>query len=87
MSHKERKQWFIDRIGKTIYGSQAYCHCTPCKEMYENGLTIEDKLQATIAFDAENTFIQKNKPIRYFDTIEERNAYEKFASQDVLEIR
>lgn len=74
----ERKQWFINRIGKTVYRSVVTCDCKSCEGVYTDGITIGDEQHAIYLYDWECiTSIDYPKlPVRYFDTIAERNYYE-----------
>lgn len=45
------QQWFIDRIGKTIYRSENGCSCKTCKEVNSNGLVIRDEMHASYLYD------------------------------------
>lgn len=74
----ERKQWFLNRIGKTVYRSVVTCGCKSCEGVYSDGITIGDEQHAIYLYDWECiTSIDYPKlPVRYFDTIAERNYYE-----------
>lgn len=50
---KERKQWFIDRIGKRIYRNESFCECHICQEVSKNGLVICNIDQAIYLHDVE----------------------------------
>lgn len=41
-----KKQWFLDRIGKTIYRDSVGCQCETCINVGKHGLTITDELHA-----------------------------------------
>jgi len=71
-----RKQWFIDRIGKKVYRNKT-CTCATCERIYKEGLTITDKMHADYVFDCECIYNIEKNPLKYFDTIEERDAFEK----------
>jgi hypothetical protein len=43
---KERKQWFVDRIGKRVYRSSVNCQCDSCKNGRINGIMILDYVHA-----------------------------------------
>lgn len=76
----DRKQWFIDRIGKRVYRNSTHCNndkCIPCKNVYKNGIVITDKQHATYLYDIECDYNREGKPLRYFDTLEEMLEFEK----------
>lgn len=68
---EQREQWFIDRIGQTIYRTKVKCDCNSCKISYENGIEIKDKEHANFIFKHECEL-----GISYFETKEERNIFE-----------
>lgn len=72
-----RLQWFIDRIGKRVYRNKTSCECQPCAEVYANGLIINDELHADYLCDLEGLSNYEGRPLGYFDTIEERDEFEK----------
>ena len=75
----ERKKWFLDRIGNTIYRSAVTCDCEHCKDVYENGIKIADKQHSDYLYDWDcitSSMDYPKQPVRYFDTIKERNDYE-----------
>ena len=37
---ENRKQWFIDRIGKRVYRGQTSCQCETCKRISKEGQRI-----------------------------------------------
>lgn len=51
--YEERKQWFIDRIGKRVYRDATSCKCPICKSGGEHGVFINDKLHALYLQDCE----------------------------------
>lgn len=69
---RKRERWFIDRIKKQIFETESPCKCNECKIVYQNGLIIEDEVHAIILYG-----FQDSADERYFDTIEERDKYEK----------
>ncbi len=77
MTYEDRRQWFLERAGKVVYRNRTTCPCIICAEIYEEGLTIKDELQAKILSDWENVHEGGVESIRYFDTLEERDEYEK----------
>lgn len=72
----ERQKWFRSMINKTIWRNN-YCDCSICKSVYENGLVIGDTMQADYCYDNECDFTAGGDPLRYFETKEERDAFEK----------
>lgn len=47
------QDWFLERIGKTIYRNNNYC-CSHCNEVYLNGLTIADEQHAYYIYNQGN---------------------------------
>jgi hypothetical protein len=75
--YTEREQWFIDRIGKTIFRNKDTCPCAVCERVYQEGLTIDDELHARYVADVEGMSNAEGTPLRYFDTKEEVLEFEK----------
>lgn len=73
---EERYKWFIDRIGKRVYRNN-YCSCEVCKHVYENGILLTDKDQATYCYENECEFTADGTPMKYFDTRKEMIEFEK----------
>lgn len=73
MTYEDRRQWFLERVGKVVYRNRTTCKCALCDIVYREGLTIEDKFHAGYVHDMEGD----GGTIRYFDTLEERDEYEK----------
>lgn len=71
-AHQTRYNWFGARVGKTLFRTKSDCECTHCNNSYENGVKIEDTDHASYLHDCENEL-----GLRYFDTKEERDKYEK----------
>lgn len=76
MTYSERRQWFIERIGKVIYRTKTDCRCRSCEQVYENGILIEDEFHAECLHDWENEYGGMLVTCRYFDTTVERDEYE-----------
>lgn len=74
---QNRRQWFLDRIGKTVYRNKLSCTCLICQSVYDNGLFIEDEMQADYLWDMEGCYAHDNVKLRYFDTKEEVKQYEE----------
>ena len=72
----ERENWFNDRIGKLVYRNKLGCDCETCKRLYCDGVFIGDKQDADYLRMTEAEFNIEGTPLRYFDTIEERDKYE-----------
>lgn len=72
----ERKQWFLDRVGKRVFNT-SFCSCTICKAFYESGTIIHDKFEAICDFGFEQDLQAEGTKFKYFDTKEERSIYEK----------
>jgi hypothetical protein len=60
-----REKWFYDRIGKKIFGNS---------KINKNGFLIASDLHADYLFMVE---MDSEGTIKYFDTPEERNEFEK----------
>lgn len=73
----ERAKWFNDRIGKVVYRNKTSCDCETCEDACENGLTITDEVHADYIRELESIYNYEGSPLKYFDTIEERDAFEK----------
>lgn len=73
----ERKQWFIDRIGKRVHRSKVNCKCEKCMYVYENGVVIEDETHAIASYDAETELSAKGSNLRYFDSKDEVKEFEE----------
>lgn len=71
-----RKQWFFDRIGKTIYRNKTTCPCSVCGDVYKNGLLVGDKFNAEYLNDVEGEYNANGETLKYFDTIKERDEFE-----------
>lgn len=69
----ERKQWFLARIGKRVFRPKTSCTCSSCKDVYENGLVIQDEMQAVYLYDIEGSL-----GIRYCDSKEEVEECENY---------
>lgn len=64
----ERQKWFRDRIEKIVYRNETSCKCNGCKNVFENGLYIQDLFHADYAYDNECDYNREGIPLRYFDT-------------------
>ena len=72
----EREKWFTDRIGMRVYRNRTTCRCKTCENIWHNGIIIENTMHAKYLYDCESEFTAEEHPLRYFDTIEERDKYE-----------
>lgn len=68
---KNRKQWFLDRIGKKVYRNSNGCDCDICKSVKKNGLVIEDEMHANYLYDVECEFNAEGHPLKYTDINDE----------------
>ena len=59
-----RKQWFLDRIGKVVYVRNV-CQCKLCLASEKRGKLIETDIQALRAY------LSEINPPEFFDTYEE----------------
>ena len=74
--YEERAEWFKERIGKRVYRNKNGCSCKPCAKVYVNGLVIADSMHGSYMHDCEAEHTAEGDPMRYFDTIKERDKYE-----------
>lgn len=80
--HNDRHQWFIDRDGTIVWPVRTKCQCLDCVNGYINGIIIQNRFNAdglwAIETESEESEKQDNIdfPIKYFDTWQERNAWE-----------
>jgi hypothetical protein len=72
-----REQWFLDRIGKRVFRNKTSCNCDICKDVYEKGLIISDEMHANYLYTCECEYTAEGSPLRYFDTIQERDEFER----------
>lgn len=81
LTHKtnptERLKWFLSKVGSTLYRNDHGCDCQSCKDVLERGVFINDELHAHYCYDIECDFNAEGTPLRYFDTISERDAWVK----------
>ncbi len=64
----ERLQFFLDRIGKTLFRNDNGCSCDICALILEKGIYIHDAFQAEYCYDTECDYNRDGTPLRYFDT-------------------
>ena len=67
---QERKQWFIDRIGKRVFREETSCGCESCKRIGNEGLIINDEMHAIYLHDIEGMYNAEGHKLKYRD---ERN--------------
>lgn len=67
----ERLQWFVDRIGQTLFRFKTDCDCAACQNVYSNGVLVKDKDHAYAIYTYEMEL-----GIKYYDTILERDLSE-----------
>ncbi len=77
IEYNEREKWFTDRIGKIVYRNKTSCECRVCENVYQNGLKLYDKMQASYTHECEACYTSEGSILRYFDTKEERDEFEK----------
>jgi len=68
------QQWFYNRIKKRIYRLTDFnCNegrCRVCKEVFEKGLVMKNKMQARYVYEAQNELhleYADKKPINHYD--------------------
>lgn len=62
--YKERRQWFLDRIGKRVYRESNGCPCDTCKNITKEGLEIYDESHALYLHDCEGMSGESEHPFR-----------------------
>lgn len=67
-----RKQWFLDRIGTTLWRIKPLCSCIVCTESYNVGYFIANEADALSAYSDELHGVD----CIYFETKEERDEHE-----------
>ncbi len=72
----EREKWFNDRIGKLVYRNKTTCKCPTCDGVYQAGVLIFDQMHANYLEMCEAEYNIEGTPLRYFDTVEERDKFE-----------
>ncbi len=72
----ERKQWFLDRVGKTVYRNDNGCPCDVCKRVLEEGLIIGGDFHAEYLYDMEGDCSADGGSLRYFDTRSEAQSFD-----------
>lgn len=70
----DREKWFIERVGKVIWRNKTNCPCSVCEDVYNNGLYLMDEGHASYVFCTESEY---DVFLKYFETKEERDIYEK----------
>lgn len=73
----EREKWFNDRIGKIVWRNKTTCTCGICESVYQNGLMLSDEMHASYVCDCEGSYNAEGSILRYFDSKEERDVFEK----------
>ncbi len=74
--YNEKKKWFTGRIGKTVYRNKTSCACATCDNVYLNGINIADEYHAIYLLDISTEYSAEGFPLKYFDTIKERDEFE-----------
>lgn len=70
MTCSDRKQFFLDRIGKRLFRYET-CRCPGCTNIFENGLVVENEKQALYLWESEGIWAseQGNEDLPlYFDS-------------------
>lgn len=71
--HDNRHQWFVDRLGKTIFPTAYELQYRLNANGYINGIVVQNFFNAEGLWTTEH---KEHENMRYFDTWQERNAYE-----------
>jgi len=53
-NQKHNQEWFISRVGKKVFRTEASCQCDVCKEVGKFGLIIVDEFHAKYLYDCQN---------------------------------
>ena len=67
----DRQKWFRERIEKIVWRNETSCKCAICKNVFENGLYIQDLFHADYVYDCECESNGEGTPLRYFDSKEQ----------------
>lgn len=59
---KNSKDWFVERIGKRVFRTEASCKCDSCVDVEKNGLVIADEMHADYLYHCQNEM-----NLHYFD--------------------
>ncbi len=73
----DRELWFRERIGKVVYRNETSCKCEICKDVFLNGLIINDQFHADYLYDCEAEYTAEGSILRYFDSKEEMDEWLK----------
>ena len=52
-AYEERKQWFLDRVGKRVFRDSNGCSCGVCEHNQKNGVVISSEMHALYMLDME----------------------------------
>lgn len=72
----QRQKWFNNRVGKMVWRNKTSCQCSICQNAYEEGLLIMDAAHASMLCNYEAEFNAEGYTLKYFDTRQERDAFE-----------
>lgn len=61
------KQWFIDRIGKTVFRDPSPFYSENEQEAFEHGIEISNMEQAIYMFDIQSDFAAEGVYLNYRD--------------------
>ena len=70
-----RRQWFVDRIGKRVFRTPVDC-CEHCTKVNKEGLVIHDEQHAQYLFD-----VECETPVKYFDKDEDNKSLIEMADK------
>ena len=60
-------QWFLNRIGKTVYRDKSTCTCESCLNALTEGLIIRNEQHAKYLYMIENGFEAEGRILNYRD--------------------
>lgn len=73
----ERKQFFLKKVGDVLWRSKTDCTCESCMRVYKEGIHVDNEQQALYLYDYESVTAVDGFPVKYFETKEERDNFEK----------
>lgn len=73
----DRRNWFIDRIGKRVFRNDTGCECLECYNIVKSGFIIENCDMAEYLYEQMEEKQLQGLKIGYFDTMDEANEFMK----------
>jgi len=72
-----RLQWFLAHVGRILFRNGYGCNCPICSEVAFHGLFVNDEQHARYLYDTECDYNREGTPLRFFDSISERDEWVK----------